>query len=116
MWPLFLRVLRKDTEPEDSWSNMGWVLIALQNAFCRLRRGEKVEAALVATVGKGGDTDTNGAIVGALLGAADGLRAIPQPLDHAGPGLPTPSAPSVPIGRGRCAIGPMIWLRSRRLF
>ena len=64
--------------PEDSWSNMGWVLIALQNAFCRLRRGEKVEAALVATVGKGGDTDTNGAIVGALLGAADGLRAIPH--------------------------------------
>ena len=65
-------------EPEDYWSDMGWVLIALQNAFCRLRRCEKVEAALVATVGKGGDTDTNGAIVGALLGAADGLRAIPN--------------------------------------
>ena len=57
---------------------MGSVLIALQNAFCRLRRGEKVEAALVATVGKGGDTDTNGAIVGALLGAADGLCTIPR--------------------------------------
>ena len=64
--------------PEDYWSSMGWVLIALQNAFCRLRRGEKIEAALVATVGKGGDTDTNGAILGALLGAADGLRAIPH--------------------------------------
>ena len=64
--------------PEDYWSNMGWVLIALQNAFCRLRRGENIEAAMVATVGKGGDTDTNGAIVGALLGAADGLRAIPN--------------------------------------
>ncbi len=65
-------------EPEDYWSDMGWVLIALQNAFCRLRRGENVEAALVATVGKGGDTDTNAAIVGALLGAADGLHTIPN--------------------------------------
>ena len=65
-------------EPEDYWSDMGWVLIALQNAFCRLRRGENVEAALVATVGRGGDTDTNAAIAGALLGAADGLRAIPH--------------------------------------
>ena len=65
-------------EPEDYWSDMGWVLIALQNAFCRLRRGENVEAALVATVGKGGDTDTNAAIAGALLGAADGLRAFPH--------------------------------------
>ena len=65
-------------EPEDYWSDMGWVLIALQNAFCRLKRDENVEAALVATVGKGGDTDTNAAIAGALLGAADGLRAFPR--------------------------------------
>ena len=65
-------------EPEDYQSNMGWVLIALQNAFCRLQRGENIEAALVATVGKGGDTDTNAAIVGALLGAADGLSEIPS--------------------------------------
>ena len=28
-------------------------------------------------MGKGGDTDTNAAIAGALLGAADGLGAIP---------------------------------------
>ena len=73
-----LALAEEGGEPEDYWSDMGWVLIALQNAFCRLRRGENVEAALVATVGKGGDTDTNDAIVGALLGAADGLRAMPH--------------------------------------
>ena len=69
----------KGEEPEDysRWDS-GWVLIALQNAFCHLRRGATVEDALVATVGKGGDTDTNGAIAGALLGAADGLGAIPR--------------------------------------
>ena len=63
--------------PEDYQTNMGWVRIALQNAFCHLRRDATVEEALVATVGKGGDTDTNTAIAGALLGAADGLGAIP---------------------------------------
>ena len=56
----------------------GWVLLALQNAFFHLQQGEAVEDALVATVGKGGDTDTNCAITGALLGAADGLSAIPS--------------------------------------
>jgi len=35
------------------------------------------EEALVATVGQGGDTDTNAAIAGALLGAAHGREAIP---------------------------------------
>ena len=66
--------------PEDYCSEeiRGWVRLALQNAFCHLQRGETVEEALVETVGKGGDTDTNGAIAGALLGAADGLGAIPR--------------------------------------
>ena len=63
--------------PEDYRTNMGWVRIALQNAFCHLRRGATVEGGLVATVGKGGDSDTNAAIAGALLGAADGLSAVP---------------------------------------
>ena len=56
---------------------MGWVLIALQNAFYHLAAGTGVEQALIQTVGYGGDTDTNGAIAGALLGAADGRTALP---------------------------------------
>ena len=56
----------------------GWALLALQNGFCLLVRGVTVEDGLVATVGKGGDTDTNAAIAGALLGAADGLDSIPR--------------------------------------
>ena len=66
--------------PEDYRTNMGWVRIALQNAFCHLRRGATVEDGLAVTVGKGGDADTNAAIAGALLGAADGLGAIPPRL------------------------------------
>ena len=64
--------------PDDYYKNMGWVLIALQNAFYHLIHTETFEEALVATVRKGGDTDTNGAIAGALLGAACGSSRIPS--------------------------------------
>ena len=60
---------------EDS---MGWVLIAFLNAFCHLARGDTIEETLVMTVARGGDTDTNAAIAGALAGAADGLKSFPR--------------------------------------
>ena len=67
----------KSPEGYYQTATVGWVRIALQNSFCHLRRGATVEDGLAATVGKGGDTDTNAAIAGALLGAADGLGTIP---------------------------------------
>ena len=55
---------------------------------------------MIATVGRGGDTDTNAAIAGALLGAAHGRDAIPprwilpvlacRPLAEAGALRPRP--------------------------
>lgn len=57
--------------------NQGWVLLALENAFRRLWLCQPLEAALIETVASGGDTDTNAAICGALLGAAQGREAIP---------------------------------------
>lgn len=56
----------------------GWVLIALQNAFHALVQGTSLEDALAATVLRGGDTDTNAAIAGALLGAVHGRAALPD--------------------------------------
>jgi ADP-ribosyl-[dinitrogen reductase] hydrolase len=56
----------------------GWVITALQNAFFRLASSASPEESLVATVGCGGDTDTNGAIAGALLGALHGRDAFPS--------------------------------------
>ena len=61
----------------DDEHNQGWVRIALQHAFFHLKHATDFEAALVQTVVKGGDTDTNGCITGALLGAALGAEAIP---------------------------------------
>jgi hypothetical protein len=63
--------------PEDFMRQMGWVLTALQAAFHALLHAPSAEEGLVQVVGYGGDTDTNGAIAGALLGAAYGRQAWP---------------------------------------
>ena len=55
----------------------GWVKIALQNAFFELLHAPSLEEGIVATVRRGGDTDTNAAIAGALLGAVHGREAVP---------------------------------------
>jgi ADP-ribosylglycohydrolase len=65
------------TAPSDFFTRQGWVLVALQNAFYALFH-ESLEEGLVRTVGEGGDTDTNAAIAGALLGAAHGREAVPS--------------------------------------
>ncbi len=72
-------LFRASAEPPADYSHLeGWVLIALQSAFFQLLRASSLEAALIETVSAGGDTDTNGAIAGALLGAVHGREAIPQ--------------------------------------
>jgi ADP-ribosylglycohydrolase len=89
----------KGVAPSDFFTHPGWVLVALQNAFWCLQHLE-LEEALVQTVGHGGDTDTNAAIAGALLGALHGRAAIParwilpllacRPLAEAGALRPRP--------------------------
>jgi ADP-ribosylglycohydrolase len=64
--------------PPDFMTHQGWVLLALQNAFYQLFAAPSAEEGIVATVGSGGDTDTNAAIAGALLGAARGRDSIPS--------------------------------------
>lgn len=63
--------------PVSDGQNQGWVRIALQHAFHHLHHASDFETALIATVMKGGDADTNGCITGALLGAVFGVDAIP---------------------------------------
>jgi ADP-ribosyl-[dinitrogen reductase] hydrolase len=64
--------------PTNYEQQQGWVLTALQNAFYQLLHAPNVEEGVVDTVRRGGDTDTNGAITGALLGAVYGLEALPR--------------------------------------
>lgn len=72
-------LIRARLAAPDSYSNQsGWVLIALQNAFYQLIHAPNLEEGVVATIMAGGDTDTNAAIAGALLGAVHGREAIPR--------------------------------------
>ncbi|MGE0605764.1 MAG: ADP-ribosylglycohydrolase family protein, partial [Pirellulales bacterium] len=64
--------------PADYHSQMGWVLIALQNSFFQLLNAPNLEEGVADTVIQGGDTDTNAAIAGALLGAVHGRPAVPH--------------------------------------
>ena len=59
---------------------VGWVAeetlaIAI---FCALRHGDDFEAALIASVNHGGDSDSTGAVTGNILGAKLGLAGIPE--------------------------------------
>ncbi len=64
--------------PDDFMTHQGWVRVAFHNAFFQLLHARSLEEGLVDTVGRGGDTDTNGAIAGALLGAVHGRGALPM--------------------------------------
>jgi len=66
-----------DAPPVREAGSQGFVLVALQNAFYELLHAPSLEAGVVATVSRGGDTDTNAAIAGALLGAVHGRGAVP---------------------------------------
>ena len=64
--------------PADYVRQQGWVLIALRNALWQLLHAPSLEEAVVDTVRRGGDTDTNAAICGALMGAVYGREAVPE--------------------------------------
>lgn len=67
-----------ETPPSDCIHHQGWVLIALRNALWQLLHAHNLEEGVVDTVMRGGDTDTNAAICGALLGAVYGRGAVPE--------------------------------------
>lgn len=58
-------------------SASGHVRVAFRLAFYHLLHTKSFEEAVVDTVMRGEDADTNGAIVGALMGAAHGANSVP---------------------------------------
>ncbi len=57
---------------------IGHTLLAMQFGLWAAATPMTFEDALIASVGAGGDTDTNAAVAGAVLGARHGASAIPQ--------------------------------------
>lgn len=76
---LLTTLIRAAQQPPDDYVHkQGWVLIAFQNAIWQLIHAQNLEEGIMNTVMQGGDTDTNAAIAGALLGAVHGIEAIPE--------------------------------------
>lgn len=67
----------KNIDTLNCKSNIGHVRWAFTLAIHFLRQNESYESAIFKTLMKGGDTDTNAAIVGAMMGALHGSNKIP---------------------------------------
>ena len=99
--PQILDIINKsaDIPLADAVYQQGWVLKAFHNALWQLNNAPNLEEGIVATVMLGGDTDTNAAICGALLGSVYGLEAIPAQWEksvlrcRAGTGFPGVNQP-----------------------
>jgi ADP-ribosylglycohydrolase len=72
-----IKINNKFVNP-DSQQYMGYFGFAFKNAFFQLNNGNDFYNSLIQTIKLGGDTDTNGCIAGALLGAFYGINEIPE--------------------------------------
>lgn len=85
----------RNAPPADYVRQQGWVLIAFQNALYQLLYASSLQEGVVDTIMRGGDTDTNAAICGALLGAVYGAAAVPlrwqSVLETCSPGKANPN-------------------------
>ena len=89
--------------PADYVHQQGWVFIAFHNALYQLLHAPTLEDGIVDTIMKGGDTDTNAAICGALLGAVYGREAVPEQWVNALPACrPAAGNPKVHHPRPEC--------------
>jgi ADP-ribosyl-[dinitrogen reductase] hydrolase len=73
-----LRPLAHGDSP-DSMETSGYVIHSLQTALHDGIRSGSAEEAIVTAVNRGGDTDTIGAIAGAIAGARFGVSQLPAP-------------------------------------
>lgn len=76
----FVRILENDisTLPEKDIRSSGFVIDTLEAAFWCFLTTDNYKDAVLKAVNLGDDTDTTGAVTGALAGLAYGLESIPQ--------------------------------------
>jgi len=69
---------RLEFNPKAGAATSGECKVAFTHAFRHLKLGTSFEVAMRAIITGGGDTDTNAAIVGSMVGAAAGIKGIPE--------------------------------------
>ncbi len=69
---------RKPADLRVDGDDRGFVLHTLELAFSALANAASFEEGLVTVISRGGDTDTNGCVAGALLGAKFGKSQVPE--------------------------------------
>ena len=68
----------KDGNLPDAKKNIGWIKIAFIYAADYLNSERSFEQSMKDILLLGGDTDTNAAIVGGIIGASEGFSNLPQ--------------------------------------
>ena len=71
-------ILAAPNKRRNALRNTGWVLHSLESVIWGLMTTESFEDALIQVVNLGSDSDTSGAVLGAVAGAYYGLDAIPS--------------------------------------
>lgn len=72
-------IVAAPSRKREQLKNTGWVRHTVESAVWGLLTTSSFEEAVVQVVNLGDDTDTAGAVVGALAGATYGLASIPEP-------------------------------------
>ncbi len=62
----------------ETWGNMDWTKIAFTHAFVFLLKGLRFHKAVELVVARGGNASSIAAVVGGLLGAAEGFISLPE--------------------------------------
>lgn len=73
----FLEPLPDDVDPKKL-ENSGYVLSTLQTALYHILTADSAESAIVNAVNQGGDTDTIGAVAGAVADTRFGVSTLPE--------------------------------------
>jgi ADP-ribosyl-[dinitrogen reductase] hydrolase len=95
------QAVRGPIQPRDGRASAS-SLLSLHNAFYQLLHAPNAPSGIVDTIRRGGDSDTNAAIAGALLGAVHGLRSLPlQWLDRTLSCRPSSDLPDIERPRPR---------------
>ncbi|PPH07608.1 ADP-ribosylglycohydrolase family protein [Rathayibacter sp. AY1H3] len=77
LWSERFDVAERTAHPKDIPGSNGWVVAAIQAAWCALTHSTTLQEAIELAVRSGNDTDTVAAITGSLAGARWGRSAVP---------------------------------------